>query len=294
VAKAFDATMKHLVEAHPADWLVFAGMPTAATMEVIDADVSSVGMAADKVVRVMAPDPYIAHLEFQSGADADIDRRMLFYNVLLRWRHNLPVRSVVILLRPQAQAGVSGRMFDSAAEDAHLDFRYRVIRVWEQPVEAILAGGVGTLPLAAIAATGTSDLPAVANQIIERLSRETAPGEFADTWTATVILAGLRHSREVVAQLMKGVRNMKDSVTYQMIIEEGIGQGIEKGIEKGIEQGRVSEAKAILLKIASRRFGPPPADVAAQLEGVSDLRFVESLIDRTDLVSGWKELLAGG
>lgn len=82
---------------------------------------------------------------------------------------------------------------------------------------------------------------------------------------------------------------MKESITYQMIIEEGIGQGIEKGIE----QGRVAEAKAILLKLASRRFGPPPADVAARLEGVSDLRFVENLIYHTDLVSGWMELLAG-
>ncbi|MDB5171499.1 MAG: hypothetical protein JWN51_272 [Phycisphaerales bacterium] len=285
MAKAYDATMKHLVEAHPADWLAFARMPAAAVMEVIDADVSSVGMAADKVVRVMAPDPYIAHLEFQSGADADMDRRVLFYNVLLRWRHNLPVRSVVILLRPQAQVGLTGRVQDSAAEDAHLDFRFRVIRVWEQPVEAILAGGVGTLPLAPIAATSSADLPAVAQRIIDRLSRETAPGEFADTWTATVILAGLRHSREVVAQLLKGVRTMKESVTYQMIIEEGIEQGIEKG--------RTAEAKAILLKLATRRFGPPPSDAVIKLDNVSDLRRVEDLIDRTDLVGGWQELLAG-
>ncbi|MDB5291748.1 MAG: hypothetical protein JWL69_2989 [Phycisphaerales bacterium] len=287
MAKAYDATMKHLVEAHPADWLAFAKMPPANTVEVIDADVSSVGMAADKVIRVVAPDPYIAHLEFQSAADSDIDRRMLFYNVLLRWRHKLPVRSVVMLLRPQAQAGVTGQVWDSGAEDAHLDFRFRVIRVWEQPVESILTGGVGTLPLAPIAATTSADLPAVAQRIIDRLSRETAPGEFADTWTATVILAGLRHSREVVAQLLKGVRTMKESVTYQMIIEEGI----EQGIEKGIEQGRVTEAKAILLKLATRRFGPPASDELAKLESVFDLRQVESLIDRTDLVASWKELL---
>ncbi|MDB5329094.1 MAG: hypothetical protein JWP03_245 [Phycisphaerales bacterium] len=273
--KQYDATLKHLVEAHPADWIAFAKLPLAVAMEVIDADVSSISSAADKVVRVTAPDPYIAHLEFQSGSDQDLDRRILFYNVLLRWRHNLPVRSVVILLRPQAQGGVTGNVLDSAAEDAHLDFRYRVIRVWEQPVEALLTGGVGTLPLAPIAAVGPEALSAVVERVVARLERETPPSEFADAWTATVFLAGLRHSREVVAQLLKGVRTMKESVTYQLIIEEGM----------------IQEAKALLLRRASKRFGPPPADVAAKLESMTDLQQVEDLFFRTDDAADWPGLL---
>ncbi|HSZ55955.1 MAG TPA: hypothetical protein VK797_09855, partial [Tepidisphaeraceae bacterium] len=103
VAKRFDAAIKHLVEAHPADWLALAGLPIAGTIEVIDADLSSVSPAADKVIKVMAPEPYVAHLEFQSGAGAGFDGRMLLYNVLLRSRHKLPVRTVAVLLRSQAE-----------------------------------------------------------------------------------------------------------------------------------------------------------------------------------------------
>ncbi len=139
MAKRYDAVMKHLVEAHPADWLAFAGLPPATELRVIDADVSTIGPAADKVIQVLAPQPYIAHLEFQSGVDAELDGRMLLYNVLLRWRHKLPVRSVVVLLRPQAESrGTTGVVVEGSDADAKLEFRYRVIRLWKQPVEWIV------------------------------------------------------------------------------------------------------------------------------------------------------------
>ena len=44
-------------------------------------------------------------------------------------------------------------------------FSYQVIRVWEWPVEALLAGGLGTLPLAPLAGVGTADLPDVFRSI---------------------------------------------------------------------------------------------------------------------------------
>ena len=75
------------------------------------------------MIRITGQQPYLAHLEFQPGPDVELDRRMLLYNVLLRWRHRLPVRSVAVLLRPEAQpAGVTGGFRDLAAEDDRLEF----------------------------------------------------------------------------------------------------------------------------------------------------------------------------
>ena len=54
----FDATTKDLVEMHPEDWLAYLGLPRAA-VEVVDADVSTVSAAADKVLRVLEPDPWL-------------------------------------------------------------------------------------------------------------------------------------------------------------------------------------------------------------------------------------------
>ncbi|HEY8749106.1 MAG TPA: hypothetical protein VIM11_14075 [Tepidisphaeraceae bacterium] len=50
---------------------------------------------------------------------------------------------------------------------------------------------------------------------------------------------------------------MKESVTYQAIIEEGEAKGIVKGMVKGNAEGRVEEARSLVLRLGNRRFGPP-------------------------------------
>src|SRR5205823_5585325 len=98
----FDATTKDLVETHPEDWLEYLGLRRAA-VEVVDADVSTVTAAADKVLRVLEPDPWLMHLELQASRDRELPDRKLLYSVLLEHRHGLPVESTVVLLRPEAE-----------------------------------------------------------------------------------------------------------------------------------------------------------------------------------------------
>ena len=54
--------------------------------------------------------------------------------------------------RPEKALDVWNRL-EKLFPDCSLDFRYRVIRVWELPVERLLEGNVGTLPLAPLAPT---------------------------------------------------------------------------------------------------------------------------------------------
>ena len=275
----YDATVKRLVERHPADWLAFAGLPAGTAVTVEEADVSAVTAAADKVLRVEGPAPYIAHLEFQSGPDADLDRRVLLYNVLLRWRHGLPVRSVVLLLHPRAQArGVRGRVDDLSDDpQARLEFAYRLIRVWENPADTFLSGGLGTLALAPIAAIGAGGLSEVFRRMDERLDRDASAPVADELWTAAYIMSGLRHDPEVVRRMMKGVRHMRDSATFQAILEEGEANG----------------ARAALLLVGKRRFGPPSHEALLLLKRIRNPRRMEGLVDRVLTVSSWDELLAG-
>jgi predicted transposase YdaD len=66
MAKKFDATLKSLLEDSPVDWLRLAGRPPA-PVAVMDADVSTVTAATDKVLRVTAKRPWVMHIDFQAG-----------------------------------------------------------------------------------------------------------------------------------------------------------------------------------------------------------------------------------
>lgn len=67
--KKFDAANRHLLDAFPADWVAFAGLPRGSAVQVVDADLSAVSASADKLIRVDATPPYIAHFEPQAGPD---------------------------------------------------------------------------------------------------------------------------------------------------------------------------------------------------------------------------------
>ena len=102
--QVFDPTLKALVETVPEDWPVFVGEQKAPT-DVIDADIATVSGAADKVLRVRAANPYLLHLEFQAGHDAArLPDSLHVRNGLLHYRHELPVRSVAVVLRPEADS----------------------------------------------------------------------------------------------------------------------------------------------------------------------------------------------
>jgi hypothetical protein len=51
-----------------------------------------------------APVQEVVDLNFQSGPDARIPARLHLYNAAFHLRYQVPVRSVLVLLRPKADA----------------------------------------------------------------------------------------------------------------------------------------------------------------------------------------------
>src|SRR5436309_15338635 len=101
----FDATLKDMFEESPAAWPALVGRP-ARDVAVIDADVSTVTGAADKVLHIRDEPPWIHHVEFQAGPDATVPRRTNVYNAVLEDRHGLPVGSSVVLPRRESNLAV--------------------------------------------------------------------------------------------------------------------------------------------------------------------------------------------
>src|SRR5205823_1648072 len=116
---------------------------------------------------------YLLHLEFVAGHDsAGLPRKMNVRNLLLEDRHTSLVHSAVIVLRPEADSPqlTGERRQGFPDREPYSVFRYHVIRVWEVPAEPLLKGGVGTLPLAPIAAVTEGELPGIIQRMERRLS----------------------------------------------------------------------------------------------------------------------------
>jgi hypothetical protein len=278
MSSSYDPTLKTLVETSPADWLPLLGLPRK-RVTVEDTDLATVvSGAVDKVLRVHAQPQYLLHLDFQSGHDsALLPSRLRLYNSVLDYRHDRLVLSVAVLLRPEADSpqltGSLERRSPSQGLIALL--HYRVLRVWQVPVEQLLAGGVGTLPLAPISDVSEAQLPEVIRRMKERLSRTRKRRLAEDLWAATYVLLGLRYSDALANLLFQEVLGMEESTTYQAIIRKG----------------RLSEARQILFDLGQERFGPGDEATVRKLNAIEDVRKLEELIKRVLDVGSWQELL---
>jgi hypothetical protein len=276
----FDATVKHLVEGYSLDWVRRFGVPDAQQVEVIDADVSTVTAAADRVLRVMGPSPCLVHFELQSGRDPTLPLRLLKYNVLISERHRSPVLSVAILLRPSADlAELTGEVSLALPDGTnYLSFSHRVVRLWQEPLESVLLGGVGTVPLAPLTDITPDALPEAIRVMDGRFRTEVPEAATRSLWASTFVLMGLRYPEELIDQVLQGVVGMKESVTYQKIVAEGYAQG------------RIEEARRFFLRLATRRLGPPGAAALAAIHLMNDPDQFEQLAERLDSAAGWDDL----
>ena len=111
--------------------------------------------------------------KIQSGHDPLLPIRLLEYHALLLRRHLCRVASTIVLLRPEADGPELSGRFEShdPIGDVSITFEYRVIRLWERPVEELLSGGIGILPLAPLVVE-PARLPDVIARLDERFDRE--------------------------------------------------------------------------------------------------------------------------
>ncbi len=73
---------------------------------------------------------------------------------------------------------------------------------------------------------------------------------------------------------------MKESVTYQAIVEEGV------------EKGRLEEARQMLLDVGTERLGEPSEEIVQKIGHIADLERLRRLRRRLLHVATWEEILS--
>ncbi len=296
--KPYDATLNALIEIRPDDWAGYfahlVGIPPGPA-EALDTDLATT-VQADRVFRINGAKPALLHLELEANPRLGVPRELMRYNTLVDHQYDLPVETVLILLRPKAEASDQNGLYVRTGVNGGIiaQFRYQVERVWQRSVDDWLRGGIGLAPLALLTDEADADLEAALVRFRECLRANTTD----DTVTkgilgSSYILCGLRYDHARIEAMYQRLSiMMEESTTYQAILAKGVAQGVAQGREQGVAQG-VQALRATVLRLGVKRFGAPAAEVAARVENLNDLARLQDLSDRLLDVSGWDELLAG-
>lgn len=294
MALKFDATLKDMVRQYLADFEQTLGLTTRPPGSLLNVDLSTLTAATDVAIGHGDPPESITDLNFQSGPDPTFDRRVLLYAAVLHYRYAVPIHSVAVLLRPEADSpGVAGKLsYAARRRRSKMKFSYEVIRMWRQPVERFLRGGLGTLPLATLCRlsptlSAADALPAVIRRIDERL-REAPQDVARRLLTATYVLTGLRLTKSVADDVFGRVTNVRESSTYQGILEEGRTEG---RIE-GRREARLETLQQTVLRLGRIRFGASGRRVSAAVKAVTDAARLERWTEQVLTATSWDELLA--
>ena len=221
----------------------------------------------------------LLHIEPQASRDVDFPGRLLRYSALLHDRYGDPVYSVALLLRPDAAPGITGVVSRKRKNGyEYLRFEYFVVKVWELHVEPLMASGIGALPLVLLTDEATGQLGTLVDRIDARLRAEQVPdADRVFLLTCGYILLGLRYTRDEIRNAYTRVRGMKESSTYQAILEEGREEGQAIGLLKGEQNS--------LLMILRERFGEVPADVELRIRAVTEAARLQHAILRAIRIS---------
>jgi predicted transposase YdaD len=290
--KPFDITMKRLMGYDPIAWLRLFGIDPDGPVSVVDTEVSTVKSDVDKVYKINGPEPRLIHIENQSTPGDKTIERMFRSNVLIGGDAELPVLSILNLLRPSADSELfSGEYLRMVNGFGPVTvFYYPVVRLWRLDAEAILNGPPAVLPIATLAIVPDETVPNVLRRIDERMIHETDSSTASTIMVASLLLAGLRIEREQIVDLMRRLSSMnllQESSFYQLLLEEGEEKGLQKGREEGLNASR-----EMLLGIGEKLFGPPDTATRTVIESIGDLERLKRMGLRALSAKGWNDLLA--
>jgi hypothetical protein len=290
MAKPFDATLNALIDDHLADWANFlaarCGIPPGPA-GALDTDLSST-QQADRLFRIDGAVPAAIHLELESSGRLGIPDELLRYNVSARAVVGLPVHSVLVLLRPKATAtDLTGQLDVLGADRApYLTFRYRVVRVWQESLEALLAAGPGIAPLSLLTNEAAADLPTAFERFQDALRKDALPNNVERGLIgSTFVLCGLRYQAAQIEALYRDLSmTLEDSTTYQLILNKGEARGEARGACAGLQEA--------VLSVGENRFGIAPTAVTTGVREIQARDRLKRMLDRILSAADWNDLLA--
>jgi len=232
-----------------------------------------------------AGDSRIAVVELQTEWKAYIPLNLLDYRTRYLLKHDLPVVSCIVLLRPSSTAA-------DRYEDEEVSFRYRLVKIYEMDARSVVDHGpVCLLPFVPLMKHGVKLAERADAQIYDSPKTK---AQKADMLTSMAILSGLI-SQELPSLLIARRRDiMIESAAYDIIMDEGRKKGIEEGIKEGIKEGiLIGERSGVLDSvefILETKFGIDGVFLMNRIRAVEDVETLRLIRDAIKAAKSVEEL----
>lgn len=261
----YDSLLKSLLEGHERELLPYF-FSEAIYLDTLDIEVHRTTLRVDRVYKILYEgQEHILHLEFESGPDDDMDRRLLDYHAYLYRKYGLPVISVIIYPFRTTMATSPLRELSGAREI--LTFHFHVLPLWqlraEQYVHAHEVLMYALLP--AMEGANATLLGKAIDEMIEYYQGKEAQLGQELRWLGIILrradIVPLEDKQVIEERL-----NMYDDLIerdpkMQRIRAESRAQGIAEGEARGELKGRAEGLQEALVTTVRVRF-PSLTDLA--------------------------------
>ncbi len=147
------------------------------------------------------------------------------------------------------------------------------MRLWQMPVGQFLTGAMSLLPLGPLAKVERSELPKIGREIGRRLQSDHDFAKNDRIVTMISVLMRLRYDHMTTQTLIDSIPDNEEYPGFKMFLDRG---RVEGRVE-GQAEGRSHEARALLLRLGSKKFGPATAEQEARLDAIADVERLELL-----------------
>ncbi|CAN1209031.1 Rpn family recombination-promoting nuclease/putative transposase [Tumidithrix helvetica PCC 7403] len=270
----FDNICKFLAETYSRDiatWLLGEAIDLT---QVLPQELAVEPIRADSLI-LLETEGLLLHLEFQTKPDPQIPFRMLDYWVRAYRRFpDKVMRQVVIYLKPTN----SDLVYEHKFERNTTHHEFEVIRLWEQSSDNFLTSA-GTIPFAILVKDDNKER--LLQEIAQKIDRIPELNTRKTIAAATYVLAGLVLEENIIKQILR--RDiMRESVTYQAILQEGRQEGELKGRQEGRQEGRKQGLIAVVLRLLAHKFGTLPPNLHTKISRLKITRLenlAEAILD---------------
>ena len=272
----YDQAFKILVDLNPNDWALLAGLTVVNNSAGMETELPERNRHLDRLIRVSDDQGDIAvHLEFQAGKSGNrVPIRLIDYSIGVTEKYRLPVHSCVVLLRRQADSPVLTGAYKQRSRGVmpYLTFRYRVVRLWQVPVNTLLLPGSSVAVAGVLSDYGTLTADEIALRIAACINVISDIDTRAMLFTIAYNLAGLRFN-DSQADIMFG-REISVLEKYSSTVQATLRRG---------------EAR-LLLTSAEHIFGAPSQEILDKVRNAKSKKLVEWNL-RIGKVQSWAELV---